>query len=375
MSGGIEAVGEVATGSMFARAAEPRAGEHAATHGGEQEGHRGLCLNCGTRLVGEHCHACGQAGHVHRTAGAILHDIGHGVFHFEGKAWRTLPMLLLHPGSLTRRYIAGERARFVSPIALFLFSVFLMFAVVANLPLFSLGNGEFLKGGLSDGVAEARVQLEEQRKKAQEDIADLGNDLREERADTPPDTARIARLERRLADTRQAARQIATAEQALPLPTTFNVKGAPPPSSDNWLDARFRHAKENPKLLLYKVKSSAYKFSWALIPLSVPFLWLLFPFSRRFGLYDHAVFATYSLTFMSLLTILLAMLAAIGTPGWILITAASIVPPIHIYKQMKGAYSLGRISALARTAILLGFISWAILPAFVLGLVYLGVAD
>ena len=32
--------------------------------------------------------------------------------------------------SLTRRYIAGERARFVSPIALFLFSVFLMFAVL-----------------------------------------------------------------------------------------------------------------------------------------------------------------------------------------------------------------------------------------------------
>ena len=40
---------------------------------------------------------------------------------------RTLPMLAWKPGELTRRYIDGQRARFVSPIALFLFCVFLMF--------------------------------------------------------------------------------------------------------------------------------------------------------------------------------------------------------------------------------------------------------
>ena len=60
---------------------------------------------------------------------AFFHDLLHGVLHFEGKIWRTLPMLAWRPGELTRRYIDGERASFVSPIALFLFSVFLMFAV------------------------------------------------------------------------------------------------------------------------------------------------------------------------------------------------------------------------------------------------------
>lgn len=58
-----------------------------------------------------------------------MHDLLHGALHFEGKLWRTLPMLGFRPGELTRRYIEGERARFVSPMALFLFSVFLMFAV------------------------------------------------------------------------------------------------------------------------------------------------------------------------------------------------------------------------------------------------------
>lgn len=39
--------------------------------------------------------------------------------------------MFLHPGRLTRRYIDGERVKFVSPMALFLFTVFLMFAVFA----------------------------------------------------------------------------------------------------------------------------------------------------------------------------------------------------------------------------------------------------
>src|SRR6186713_1460072 len=120
-----QAIGELAHGGLIARAIEPTAGEDRS--GGHT--HESACLNCGTPLVGTHCHACGQRGHVHKTLGAFLHDLLHGVFHLEGKIWHTLPMLAWRPGELTRRYIAGERARFVSPMALFLFSVFLMFAV------------------------------------------------------------------------------------------------------------------------------------------------------------------------------------------------------------------------------------------------------
>ena len=69
----------------------------------------------------------------------------------------------------------------------------------------------------------------------------------------------------------------------------------------DWLGESIGHAARNPELLLYKLKTNAYKFSWVLIPISVPFVWLLFPFSRRFHLYDHTVFVTYSLCFMMLL--------------------------------------------------------------------------
>ena len=71
-------------------------------------------------------------------------DFVAGIVNFEGKFWRTLPMLAWCPGDLTRRYIAGERARFISPIALYLFSVFLMFAVLN------------LTGALGTGAARQR---------------------------------------------------------------------------------------------------------------------------------------------------------------------------------------------------------------------------
>ncbi len=50
--------------------------------------------------------------------------------------WSTLPMLIRKPGELTRRYGAGKRAKFISPMALFLFSVFLLVFIAIVLVLF-----------------------------------------------------------------------------------------------------------------------------------------------------------------------------------------------------------------------------------------------
>ena len=122
--GEFEALGDAVTGGMLGRAVEPKAGE------GDGHTHEANCLNCGARLAGPFCGECGQHAHVHRTLSAFFHDFAHGVLHFEGKIFRTLPLLAWNPGELTRRYVDGQRASFVSPIALFLFSVFLMFAVV-----------------------------------------------------------------------------------------------------------------------------------------------------------------------------------------------------------------------------------------------------
>lgn len=367
MTGEIGSAGDMATGAMVGRALEPDAGEdvHAPT--------TTQCLNCGTRLTGQFCHSCGQNGHLHKTMGAIGHDLLHGVLHLEGKTWRTLPMLAFKPGELTRRYIAGERARFVSPMALFLFSVFLMFAVVAQLPMLNFGNTDLLRPGVAEGVMQARTKVAEEKARAIKGITDERRLLERARASDEPDPVRIARLEERVATATKARDELAQAERMIGPAATPAAKPTVR-AEGNWLEQKFEHAKANPELLLYKVKTSAYKYSWALIPISLPFIWLLFPLRRDVGMYDHAIFATYSLAFMSLLVIVLAVLVALGLPaeaGW---TAAFLIPPFHIYKQLKYGYKLSRLGALWRTFLMVNFATFT-LTTFVVLLVWLGLAD
>jgi hypothetical protein len=103
----------------------------------------------------------------------------------------------------------------------------------------------------------------------------------------------------------------------------------------------------------YRVKQSAYKFSFLLLPLSLPFVWLLFFWRRDIRLYDHTVFILYSLSFVSLLTISLWIALALGAGDWGLFWVLLIfLPPLHMYKQLKYGYRLSRFGALVRTFVL-----------------------
>src|SRR5881628_3225824 len=151
--GDFDALGDAVTGSLLARAAEPRAGE-AAPNG---HTHEKNCLNCGASLIGTYCAACGQKAHVHRSMRGFMHDFVQGLFNFEGKIWQTQPMLALKPGEMTRRYIAGERARFVSPVGLYLFTVFAMFAAL-NLTG-ALGTPKHFQSELKADIADNQVAI------------------------------------------------------------------------------------------------------------------------------------------------------------------------------------------------------------------------
>jgi hypothetical protein len=137
------------------------------------------------------------------------------------------------------------------------------------------------------------------------------------------------------------------------------------------LDHGIEKWQKNPSLMLYKLQSSIYKFSWLLIPLSLPFLWLLFFWKRQYRLYDHAIFITYSIAFMSLLFIAITVAAQLGlSEGWI-VAASLILPVVHIWRQLKQAYGLGWFSATLRTMVLLFFIT-VVVSIFLTLLVLLG---
>jgi hypothetical protein len=331
----VDGIGEAVTGALAARALDPAGGGEAAE--GESHGGGGACLNCGTALKGKHCHECGQSAHVHRTVSAWWHDVLHSVLHFEGKIWRTLPMLAWRPGELTRRYVEGERARFVSPMALFLFTVFLMFALFSALGADMIGPG--------DGTPSA----EEAAELRQADAAIVR--LERERAELARRGAPTAAVDAALDDARVERRVLAVAAGS-------ELMGEEPPRT-GWarLDKGLKKANENPALLSYKLQSSAYKYSWALIPISLPFLWMLFLHRRRYRerlhAYDHLVFITYSIGFMSMVLIAFVLLRTVGVTHGLLTFAFLLIPPCHMFRQLKEAYALSWPSALWRTVALL----------------------
>ena len=93
---------------------------------------------------------------------------------------------------------------------------------------------------------------------------------------------------------------------------------------------------------------------------------------RAFKAYDHVVFVTYSLAFMSLGLVALSLLRPLGISGAPTILAILLVPPIHIFRQLRGAYELPWYSALWRTAVLLVVAMFAMI-VFLLLLLALGV--
>ena len=126
------------------------------------------------------------------------------------------------------------------------------------------------------------------------------------------------------------------------------------------VDGLVKKAVKDPALLAYKVQANSYKFSWALIPLSVPFVWLLFFWRRDLGLYDHAVFVTYSLATVTLLTVIAMIAAKLGVSSQAVGIGFCIIAPIHIWAHLRGSYGLSKRSTLWRFALLSVFIWLAV---------------
>jgi uncharacterized protein DUF3667 len=93
------------------------------------------CLNCGAVLAGGWCSQCGQrAAEIRPTMHELLHEALHEFSHLDGKIIQTAQLLFTKPGELTREFVAGRRARYVTPIRLYLICSLLFFALLSVLP-------------------------------------------------------------------------------------------------------------------------------------------------------------------------------------------------------------------------------------------------
>lgn len=90
------------------------------------------CLNCGAAVTSRFCAECGQE-HSHKVVSIwrLANDFLGEVFSWDSKLVHTLKQLLFAPGFLTVEYVAGRRARYLSPFRLYLYASAAMFYLMA----------------------------------------------------------------------------------------------------------------------------------------------------------------------------------------------------------------------------------------------------
>lgn len=369
----IEGAGAVVTAGLVAGAIEKPTGK-----AGEAHAH-GVCSDCGAETSGNFCANCGQSTHVHRSLLHLGEELLHGVMHFDARIWRTLPLLWLNPGKLTREWVEGKRTRYVSPLAIFLFTLFVMFFALSFMPHKEEASVQPAE------IAEQRAVVEAAQQTVNELRADNAQPQAIQAAQMIVDQRReqLLKLEAEMRDGRadglkpgswQASlKDMATgdAEEGQPH-AKLKVMGKDAEKEGHGIGATVLKKLQNPDLALYKLQQTMYKFAFLLVPLSIPFVALLFLWKRGFTLYDHGVFVLYSLTFMAMLLMLMMLSATIAAwLGAIVIPLGLLAVPVHVFAQMKGAYSLSWFSALWRTIALLVFCN-IVVGLFIMAIVYLG---
>jgi len=93
------------------------------------------CLNCGTSLSGVYCSSCGQrAAPPHPSLREVVVEAFSEFSGWDNKVVATLRALIQKPGKLTIEFVEGRRARYVSPLRLYLTCSVVYFLVAAAVP-------------------------------------------------------------------------------------------------------------------------------------------------------------------------------------------------------------------------------------------------
>ena len=371
MSVDLEAGGALATAGLAAHEIESRTDLKPLDQGAHK-----VCANCKAELAGAFCSRCGQSAHVHRSLLHMFEEVLHGILHFDTKSWRTIPLLFVRPGLLTRRYIDGQRVRYVSPLALFLFCTFLMFFALSMLDSSKNAIGVNTNSDPEQARAEMMTEVEQAKKavadrtaalsKATEksEQSDLEEALNEAKADQTVAEATLATFDKARAVSSAIEKNGSVSKGIAEVAKEDSSIKMNIDTGSKRLDGVLNKARENPELIGYKLKNTAYKYSFMLIPISLPFLWLMFFWRRGVTLYDHAIFSLYSLSFMSLFVVTIALLAKLPRTA-VLIGLLLLYPPVHMFLQLRETHSLGFGSTLWRT-IALQFVAGTVFVLFLL---------
>ena len=302
-----------------------------------------VCPNCQAPLHGDFCYACGQKQKgIDRFLFTLLSEAFEDVFSVKSRAAKTLVGLLFRPGFLTNEYFAGRRARYVSPIRLYIITSILFFLVLSVVSYFTvtesinIQTGDEISTELNSGDApqpaatpETNAEAGNSETTAQTDPAEEGVpvqlDLGEDRIDLP--------FLSEQQDQEFEALIRAQAEKAKDM------------------------AKNDTRDFVASMLELAPPVVFCLVPLFALLLKIFYLFRRRFYT-EHLVLAVHNHCFLFVLFTLFVPLDAalegfsLGTD--ILGTVVTIWVPVYMWLSLRNVYRQGRLMTTLKF-VLLGF--------------------
>ncbi|MGY0505689.1 DUF3667 domain-containing protein [Luteimonas sp. e5] len=282
------------------------------------------CENCGTRLLGPHCHVCAQSAHNPlKSFRHALEDVFESFWHLDGRVFRSLRDLLV-PGRISRHYLDGQRVRYVPPLRLYvilsLFAFFIAHQLASGIDVrFDLQ----ARNDFAELVSVADVEAERDRQLVEIDaaLAEVETDA-EGRASAHVATA-LQTARRQVAETAEA--RMAELEGREPRPVAAagassisngpSLQAQPQPAADTGLlrrtlqrwqhnaDENFRLFVNDGRLFAERMIAHLPTALLVLVPVFALVLRVVY-LLRPIGYLEHLVVALYSHSFL-----LLAMMA------------------------------------------------------------------
>jgi hypothetical protein len=101
------------------------------------------CLNCGTALNGPFCSQCGQRDvPPYPSVRELVVDAYWELSGWDGRFATTVRALVTRPGRLTLDFLEGRRARYISPLRLYLMASLVYFLAAAAAPDIKTADGK-----------------------------------------------------------------------------------------------------------------------------------------------------------------------------------------------------------------------------------------
>ena len=119
--------------------------------------HSTSCLNCGAALHGVFCSTCGQRDiPPYPSVRELVVDAFWELSGWDGRFASTVRAVISKPGLLTRDFLEGRRARYLSPLRLYLMCSLVYFLIAAAAPEVVVNGNKSLYIGVKLGDGQTR---------------------------------------------------------------------------------------------------------------------------------------------------------------------------------------------------------------------------